>query len=840
MALNDIGLVQRELGAIDAALDYYQRSLALYERLGPGSRGHAIALLDMGVNSDKRGDTAAALEYDSRALAILEDMAPDSMEVARVLVNLGVLYNSQGADTRAVELWERALGICERIAPDSQPMAAALYHRGWHLFDTGDYDAALHDFERSLAILEHLAPGSVQVAATLHAIGVARGYRGDLAGGLSYIQRALPMFEAMRPMSASMAIATHDAGCLHQGLGDLDAALQCFQRSLEIEERLPVESAGRQAHNLINLGSVYRERGDEEGAVAYFRRAVEVWESARHYVVMGDEARSSFLESHLNLYHLLIAGLYALGEVAEAADVSERMRARSLLDLIVERPLAGSAANPELAARQAELDARRDRLHAQLSGLAGDAPDADRAAELSAELQRVELAQEVLANEVRRADPRYATLQYPEPMTVAQLREALDPGTVVLSYVVGNEFTGLFVFGPGLETTAHEIDLAPDALGEGVHGLLSLVAQGQQWTPQVRATRVQTTVSETGGGPEALARAARELGEVLLGPARAQIDGARRLLILPDGPLWALPFQALLVDDDTWLCDLKPVHFASSATVFAEQRRLRQMGGAGPGLIALGNPAYGAVALQDARGLSAPIRASAFRAASRSRGQLGFAALPCSGAEVRTIGDLFSPSAEVLEGAAASEMSLRASSPGRRVLHLACHGLVDTASPMDSALVLSSADWSQPASDGFLKTWEIFDLDLAGCDLVTLSACESARGEVRSGEGVIGLTRAFIYAGAASVLCTQWQVADRSTAALMVRFYAHYTDGASKDQALRMAMRELRTGRQVDGSALQLPPGIGPWRAQWAQPYYWAPFILVGEWRTAEESPAQP
>ena len=116
------------------------------------------------------------------------------------------------------------------------------------------------------------------------------------------------------------------------------------------------------------------------------------------------------------------------------------------------------------------------------------------------------------------------------------------------------------------------------------------------------------------------------------------------------------------------------------------------------------------------------------------------------------------------------------------------------------------------------------------CLLLAILACQTARGQLLSGEGIIGLTRAFLYAGAASVLCTQWSVADDSTAALTVRFYKHYGEGDSKDLALQKAMRELRTGQEEDGKPLQLPPPFTGWRKEWSQPFFWAPFVLVGEY----------
>jgi CHAT domain-containing protein len=254
-------------------------------------------------------------------------------------------------------------------------------------------------------------------------------------------------------------------------------------------------------------------------------------------------------------------------------------------------------------------------------------------------------------------------------------------------------------------------------------------------------------------------------------------------------------------------------------------------------LLAYGDPDF-SVRLADAgRGLYIPIRSTSFDAVRETPKGLGFNRLPYSGLEATLIGEIFSPEAEVREGMMASEERVRAEAPGHWVIHLASHCLLDPKSPLDSALVLSIPHEPEPGNDGFLKAWEVFGLDLSGCDLVTLSACETAKGERLSGEGIIGLTRAFMYAGTASVLCSQWKVADDSAAALMVRFYTRYRDGDSKDVALQKAMREIRTGTLDDGSPLKLPAELGKWRPQWAHPYHWAPFILMGEYLQTATNP---
>jgi len=306
-----------------------------------------------------------------------------------------------------------------------------------------------------------------------------------------------------------------------------------------------------------------------------------------------------------------------------------------------------------------------------------------------------------LVREARQADPRYASLTYPQPLGVDAISAGLDPGTLVLLYSVDSTVTRLFVFGPGVPATATEIPLGEAELRAMVGAYLAAIGASRA----LEDRGAELSLPAPGDPP---IDAGAELARALLGGIGDALADAERLLILRD------------------------------------------------------------------------------------------------------------------------------ESPGRRIVHIATHGLMDPYDPLESCVVLTVPETITPENDGRLKAREAMRLDLRGCDLVALSACESARGELLIGEGVVGLTRAFMYAGAASVLCAQWPVADQSTAALMYRFYCHYSDGRTKDVALATAMREIRTGKLEDGSPMDLPPEFERgWRPEWAHPYYWAPFILVGEYLQA-------
>jgi CHAT domain-containing protein len=285
-----------------------------------------------------------------------------------------------------------------------------------------------------------------------------------------------------------------------------------------------------------------------------------------------------------------------------------------------------------------------------------------------------------------------------------------------------------------------------------------------------------------------------------------RIARADRLLILADGPLHQVPFAALAdptsPGQNRYLVQAKPVFTAASATVFAGIRKQREPQRKAR-LLAFGDPDY---------------RASGSGAASlvrslRERG-LELSPLPGSRAEVETLKGLYPVGARIYVGSEAREERARGAGSEPSLLHFASHALADEASPLDSSLVLTlPASWKPGQPNGLLQAWEILEQVRIDADLVTLSACGTALGQEISGEGMIGLTRAFQYAGARSVLASLWSVNDLSTADLMGRFYRRLREGESKDVALRAAQVEML------GSA------------QFSHPALWAAFQLSGDWK---------
>lgn len=830
--LEMLALLSASIGDDPAALDYGTRAVGVQETIGQDTVALASALDALGRVHLLRGACTEALACLTRRLRIVESARPHSEAVATALslVGLCCLWEPDGAPG-GIPYLERAVALHRRLHPDAPQTALALAVLGTALRLEGREEEARPALDEGLKLIERVAPDSADHAMVLLMLVESQSPAGDAAESLRDAERALAVVEKQTRGESTLLGILHTAvgwGLTRQG--DLPGARRHFEQGLSLVEK----SASGTVYSVWareGLGTVAAAASQTEEAIGHYQAAVETIERERYRGGGMDRTWQSYAGARCCAG---LAGQLAISGKAEAAvSAAERLKARSLLDAFAERLVATVDAPADLVSRQNALDTRRSAVYARMKGLTGTLPDAELEKRLARELDGLRVEQDVLAAEARMASPRYAALNYPEPMPARALCEALEPGTVVLSYVVDPEGAWLLCFGPGLVTRAHWIEVPLQKLAESIiHCQAALLASG-----------VAPGTIDDGEAVKQAAAAVpsllQELGHRLVAPVLETLAGARRVLIVPDGPLWLVPFHALLVDEKTYLADLAPITYAPSATVLVHGRRLRQPSPATRGLLALGDPDF-SLPTGGHRGPYMPIRAPSFGATTDAPDGAVFRRLPYSGVEVARIGDLFAPTADVRQGKLATEGSVRREGPSHRILHLATHALVDPRYPLDAAVVLSRQDGASTDDDGLLKASEICGLDLRACDLVTLSACETAQGALNLGEGGIeSLAYAFLTGGAASVLCTQWPVGDESTAALMLRFYTHYRSGESKDEALGKAMREIRTGVDASGKLLELPPPFTGWKAAWSQPLHWAPFILVGEYLQTGEPAAQ-
>jgi CHAT domain-containing protein len=680
--------------------------------------------------------------------------------------------------------------------------------------------AAVDYHQRALAINNKLAPNSLTVAASLSNLALVPEARGDWTVARDYHQRALTIRETLAPNSLDVAVSLYNLGNNARRQGDLTGARDYLQRALAIRERLAPNSLSV-AESLGVLATIVGAEGDLAGAARETARAWAIVQ-AQAASVVGDEARQAF-ESHFEpIASQLVGYQVALGKTAEAFATLEQRRARSLLTMLAERELLFTAdLPPDLARERKLINADYDRTQTKIASL-NPAKDQSEIDMLLAKLRELRDKREAIAQQIRKASPRFAALQYPQPLDVAGTQAVLDPGTVLLSYWVTKETTFLFVVQPvqrvvknAAAVSVFTIPLGQAALREQVTAFRNVIQ------------RPARSGDDAGSSSAAMQHGAR-LFEQLIAPAERFVAAANRVLISPDGPLHSLPFAAL-VDAPTravnqrrgsaerkarYFIEAKPLHTIVSATVYAELKKARPApptptNRSATTLVAFGDPQYPA-GVREANPQA--VENTELRAMRRRGYEL--APLPASRIEVETIAALYGDRASKYLGVEATEERAKTIGMHARYLHFATHGLVDERFPLNSALALTIPE--QPAAgqdNGLLQSWEIFEHLRIDADLVTLSACETALGKEMGGEGLIGLTRAFQYAGARSVLASLWSVADESTADLMTRFYRYLKAGQSKDAALRRAQLDLL--RRTDVS----------------HPFHWAAFTLSGDWR---------
>ncbi len=847
ISYNNLGVLAFKQGDYPGADEHFLQALEIQKRLAPESLGVATATGNLAVVATRQGDLARAEELFRQALSLRERLAPGGADVATALGNLGVVHAERGDLAAAETLQRRALEIKQRLDPEGSTVALSLLNLGSIMTLRGDLEGAEEHFRHSMAIETRLVPGGLRLATAFLALADLSVRRGESDKAERWLRKVIAITGDKAPQSYDHTVALHNLGEVVLDRGDLAGAEEILERALRIkEERAPAgsistlatllrladvahrrgaldlaakrfERALAQAQDLApgsldeaeasaGLAEVYIATGRRQEALALKQRSIHALENQSRRLGGSADLRTRFAARHGELYRRYLDQLLEEGQPELAFDVLERYRARVFLTLLAERDLLFAADLPEdLQRRRRRLNAEYDRL---FETLANRTSEPSQRTELRRELASVRRRQDETTAAVRKANPHLASLTDPETLDLAAVRQQLDPGTLLLSYSVGIEHSVLFAVGP-----------EPDDFAVA---RLNVSAE----TLERHVDRLRSSIKAL-ADKEVLEASLSKLGNLLLGPVASSIESSERLLVLPDGPLHQLPFGALLVPAPEIprlgeksepeesrggrvpLVALRPVTVAASATVFAElanQRGSREE----RNLVAVGDPDYSRAPL---------VSGSAPRIAPQPR-QL--APLPSTRAEVEHLGELFASNAQLYLGAEANEERVKEMASQASILHLAGHGLIDPLHPLDSALALARrATPEEGGENGFLQAWEIFEQLRIDAELVTLSACRAGLGPTRGGEGLMGLIRAFQFAGASSVLAPLWSVSDHRTALLMGRFYDYFVAGSSKDEALRRAQVDLLEGPLVvDGATVDA-----------THPLYWAGFQLFGDWR---------
>jgi len=804
--------IQRELKNRDGILQAHQYLAEIYVSLG--RYDEAIHDLEQAQAIGKETDNQMNRWYELASLArvyMLTNQLDKSLETYQLAMSDSVRQNSNSGqawvqtgmadvysllrqDDRAIDAAERALALYRKEGTHLQagPLNTLtdLYAR------RGQRDKAREYLDELLATSHASGNKGMESAALLRLATVTAG-----AESLPSLARALALArELSDPLQEGdvlLALAPANAKA-----GRWNDARESAEQALDIFRKL--KNAPQTAAALNAVATIEQQTGRLELALAAIEESLRISESQRARI-FNPTARMSWFSSAQQANRRYISILMELDRKHPGKDFAQRAfeaaehgRARSLLELLREsREDYAQDSSPELLreekriARQIEaLESERMRWLVKKQPVAAAAMDED--------IADLRVRFEQLQGEIRRASPRYAQLSQAPSDTLAQIREQLDTDTLLIEYALEEKRSFAWVVGRDRLKT---FELAGEA------------------TVAEAAKRVYHQVA--GRDPSANA-AIRELSRLVIAPLTGEL-GSKRLVIVADGVLEYIPFSLLdRRNSDPYhplVMEHEVVALPSASTIGALRKQTAGRPVAPKTIAIFGDPVFAAsderlsrkpdVAPSATRILEHTVE-SAPVAANRGIPRLVF-----TKDESRRIAAL-APERLRLEANGFRATRALAMSPELRqyrYLHFATHGWLDSETPERSSLVLSLLDSQGKEQDGFLRSSDISGLKLAA-DLVTLSACQTGLGKQIAGEGMIGLTRSFLHAGAARVVVSYWNVNDEATADLMSAFY---------QRMLKQGQRPAAALRSAQLSMLR--------EKRWSSPYFWAPFTMLGEWR---------
>lgn len=783
-ALSTLGFISQRHGSLMQAVEYLRQSLALYRELDGGSSKFGLYVADklsaLGGLYNLLGDNGQALFYLNQALEVARKTTYPNT-TASVLNNLGVLYLDQEDYARAADYFNQGLQIYQ-AQRNQLEIARVLLNFGVTHQRQGDYEHALEYFGKSLEQATKISNKELIIAAE-EGIGAVQQAKGDIAASLETLDRGLALAKEVSDPVRIAEILWRKAEA-HFAARNYAEAVALAESALQLARQLRLPKLSYLI--ATTLGRAYIGQNKPDPALKMLSEAVEQMEALRTRVAGQEQERQLFLENKVGAYHSLIELLIAQGKPMDALLYAERAKGRVLLDLL---GADGSRRAKALAQKEQKEERRLNLAIVEINNAIRDerlktSPDPSRLNLLGSLLNSARLKYAAFQDQVYASRPGSKTPHSQLPaLTQSDLDRLIeDEQAAYLEYVVTKERVFLFVLTKdqtrSVVVKVHTINIKEAELAK-------LVGDYHQ----MMADRIPT-----------FAALSQRLYNLLLKPAESQFQGKRTLCIAPDGPLWEAPFQATQARDGRYLVEDYAIHYAPSLSVLAEVRRRgsAQERGRAPSLLAFGNPLAGAEVITRLREVN--------------RGG-SFAPLPEAEVEVKALAQMFDPArSRVFIGARADEQTFKSLAPTYNVLHFATHGVLDDRHPLYSYLLLSKPA-GDVGDDGFLEAREIMDLDLRA-DLAVLSACETARGRIGAGEGVIGISWAFFVAGCRTTVVSQWQVNSPSTSDLMAGFYKHLRPAAEggklKSEALRLAALEL----------IRNP--------RYRHPYYWAGFVMVG------------
>jgi CHAT domain-containing protein/Tfp pilus assembly protein PilF len=870
MILTNMGTIYNLLDEPQTALQHLDQALTVWRDIGDRHL-EAITLSINGRVYYAQGDPQKALESYSLALPVMRAVGDQSGE-AGMFTQIGTVYRLLGEPQKALDHFAQALPLWRAVG-DRRNEATVLNNMGTVYSLLGDPQKALHYLDQALPSARAIKDPRLE-AATLTNLGYVYNLLEKPETALEYLNQALIVTRANGDRRTEAAALTH-MGTAYSALRDQRKAVEYLERALQL--RVAVSDRQGEATTLNNLGRVFELSGEPRKALEYYDKALPLWrvvgdrngevaalygmaraqsdlddlsgarastEAALAIIdtlrtkVASRDLRASYFASVQDLYKLHIDILMRLhrrqpaaGFDAAALKVYEQARARSLLDMLAE---AGAdirqGADPGLLAHERSLHQMLNAEAERQMRLFGGQHTDESAGAVRRKIE--ELLTQLLAveAELKAQSPHYAALTQPAPLGLEEIQTAVtDDATLLLEYSLGEERSYLWAV---TATSFSSYELPRRAVIEAAarHCYELLTARNRYVkfeTAAEKRERVQQADAE-------YPKAATALSEMLLGPIAAQL-GRKRLLIVSDGGLEYLPFAALAIPGPPGSKSFVPLivehevtSIPSASTLALLRRELQGRAPAEKVVAVFADPVFDTaderVTVELSRKAGGHHGARVAGVAEKNvapdveePSNSSYAALPrlpYTRQEADAILALAPANArKAALGFEANRAAVMSDELSKyRIIHFATHSFLDSLHPELSGIALSMLDHQGRPQDGFLRAHEIFNLKL-DAELVVLSGCRTGLGKEVKGEGLYGMTRGFMYAGAKRVAVSLWDVQDKATATFMSDFY-----------------RGILGPKRISAAAALRAAQIATWRdPRWQAPYYWAGFVLQGE-----------
>ncbi len=840
--LSNMGWAYYSSGEYRKALEHLNQALLLWRTIGD-RLGEADTLNTMGLAYFSLGENQEALGYFNQALPLKRAVGDKGGE-GNALNSLGMVYSTLGEQQKALDYFEQSL-VLERAVDDRQGVASTLSNMAKVYQVLGDKQKSLRYYGEALPMLRAIGDRFGE-AITLNNIGTLYNSTGESRTALGSYSQSLAIFQAIGNR-ASHAKVLSNLGNAYISLGEFQKALECLKQALTIQQA--IGDKFNEPMTLRRIALVERDQGHLLEARARIERALELIESTRAKFI-GQELRVSYLATKQDFYEFYIDLLMRLhqlkhnrGYVEEALGANERRRARGLLDSLIEaRADIRQGVPPEVLERGRSLQQKLNAVSEKQIRLLSGKHTEEQAAALAKEVNEATTEYQQVLAQIRQSSPRYAALTQPVSLSATEIQQqVLDEDTLLLEYALGGERSYLWAVTP-TSVKSFELPKRADVEAAAKRVYEALTARNKT----VRFEKQEKRRARIAQADDEYLEASAALSQMLLGPLAGQL-GRKRLLIVSEGALQYVPFGALPIPTHQLsenrlrqqaprtasyrpLIEEHEILSLPSASVLAVLRKEwvgRQRGART--VVVLADPVFhdddprvkqsktkevAQADVQSSKSTGMRGMATELERSARDTGEVEFRRLPYSRREAEAIVALTPKGMGMIaldfDSSRATATSTALSD--YRIVHFATHGLLNSQHPELSGIVLSLVDDAGRPQDGFLRLHEIYNLKLEA-DLVVLSACRTALGKEIKGEGLMGLTRGFMYAGSPRVIASLWAVDDEVTAELMKQFY-----------------REMLIKGQRPAAALRAAQ-VSVWKEKRLPPYYWAAFVLQGEWK---------